>query len=62
MTVLGEDSCPTFTSNIGEVFHVVVPGGEDICDHRHDVLEFAIVHIHESLTSEDTQKLVVEIS
>jgi hypothetical protein len=51
----------TFSSYIGKVFHTLVPGSEYLSDHAHHVLKLGVVHIHETLTTEYPEELIIEI-
>ena len=50
-----------FSSDVGKVFHILVPNGKHARGQGHDLFEFAIVHVHQTLTAHNSEQLVVEI-
>lgn len=51
----------TFTSNVGEIFHILVPSSKHFCSCCHHFLKLGVVHVHQSLRTEDFEKLVIEV-
>lgn len=51
----------TFTSDVGEIFHIFVPCTKHFRSRCHHFLKLGVVHVHQSLRAEDFEKLVIEV-
>lgn len=52
----------TFSGNIRKILHILIPSGKHVHYVSRDSLKLGIVHVHQTMTAQHSEQLVIEVS